>query len=534
MSTREILWPGLTQGFRLRATELVLLALLQSAIVLALAWAGKTIVSDSSVAPGHAAVGLVSLLGLAAILRLRERYASEQFAVRHVHVLRMRMFDYLSTRPALDESKAVNTVRFASDLTAIRQWAAFSMGRLFSGAMLTAAIVGGLWLLHPTMAKLLVGVLSVALLVVPPIGRRLQRAIRAQRAKRARLTHRIGEILDHLALMQRSGRTASERSRLERASLALSARQTDRGFWSGALRAAGELTARAGLIAIVVLVWMGDRADGGTLILALLLVSLLQGALRDLTRVFEYWQSAEVAAAKISPLVHPLKTDAEVSASEGAPILTLQAGTLPSGLQLPPMTVAPGTSIAISGDDEHTLRQVFLTLAGHLPTSELIRLGDVPVDQFSEGHRAEKIGLVLRDDPLIEGSLSKNLRYRAQKAKKSALRSACNATGVAGWIGSLAAGFDTRRSILETRLTPEQRTQLRWCRAILGTPDVVLIEGADRDLAPDSRRAIAKLIKSYAGIVIFTAQSNHLVAVADQVWHVEDQSVHISQAEVAA
>ncbi|MEM7002991.1 MAG: ABC transporter ATP-binding protein [Pseudomonadota bacterium] len=526
MSSGQLLWPGLRPGYRMRSLELIMLAVLQSALVLGLAFGVRLIMRNDLALPVWMLLTMVAgWLLTAAALRLRERYASEAFAVTYVHDLRLCMYDTLgNTAAAQVGSKAVNTVRFASDLTAIRQWAAFSMGRLVSGILLTLAIITGLWILSPVFAVLTLAALTVTALVAWIIGYRLQRTIRHQRRQRGRLTHRIGIVLDTLSFIQRSGRIPRERLQLQQTSEALNAAQIQRGFWSGALRACGDFGARTGLLAILLFTITNPPINGTLPLAALLLASLLQAPLRDLTRVFEYWQSAVVAADKIGSLLQTHATSSgdpqPVTHNEGGTGLRFYAGRTRDGLKLPATVLNPGTNVALvstAGQHSNNLLRLLTDSTG----SELIAFEGVVLDQLPGTERASYVGSALLNDPLMPGTLSKNLRYRARQAKPNQLLKASKTTGLLELVNTLPAGFATRHPELQQCLDPRARQLLNWTRAILGTPPVVVLEQPDRYFNDADHQRFDGFLQNYPGIVIFSPVTDRSLAAAHKVWRIE-------------
>lgn len=508
-----------------------MLAVLQSALVLGLAFGVRLIMRNDLALPVWMLLTIVAgWLLTAAALRLRERYASEAFAVTYVHNLRLSMYDTLgNTAAAQVGSKAVNTVRFASDLTAIRQWAAFSMGRLVSGGLLTLAIIAGLWMLNPVFAVLTCTALTVTALVAWIIGYRLQRTIRHQRRQRGRLTHRIGLVLDALSFIQRSGRIPRERLQLQQSSEALNRAQIQRGFWSGALRACGDFGARTGLLAILLFTVTNPPISATLPLAALLLASLLQAPLRDLTRVFEYWQSAVVAADKIASLLQPHATSPgdpqplthnKGDTNKGDTGLRFHAGRTRDGLQLPATVLNPSTNVALvstAGQHSNNLLHLLSDSSG----SGLITLDGVVLDQLPATERALYVGSALLSDPLMPGTLSKNLRYRARQAKPNDLLKASKTTGFLELVNTLPAGFATRHPELQQTLDPRGRQLLNWTRAILGVPPVVVLEQPDRYFNDADHQRFDGFLQHYPGIVIFSPVTDRSLASAQKVWRIK-------------
>ena len=529
-----LLWPMLSRSYRLRSLELVMLALLQSGTVISLALLCKHLL-QGQLTDQHTAFGIaMGLVLTAALIRYRERHASEQLAVRYVHQLRLRMFDRLTgPRPVNAGSTAVHTVRFASDLTALRQWVAFAMGRLVSGIALVAAVLIGLSLIAPAIAIVISAGLTVFAVCGHLLGRQLKSAITQQRKARGRVTHRIGQILQHLEPLRRTDRTVAERTKLAAASDSLSTAQAQRGFWSGALRGASELTSRSGLLCVIGFALFQPQLvqAPSDFVVAMLLTSLLAVPLRELIRVYELWTSATVAAAKLAPLLTPAATEAQLHLPNARTVtLTLHSGKLPSGQALQPLQISAGTKVAVtSGTTGCVTTELLHLLAGSDTRHNLVELDAIPVSHIAAEDLARTVGSAFRSDPILPGSISKNIRFRQRKASQRAITRACRQTGLIQDLQLLPEGLATRAADLGAIRNADFEARLLWTRAILKQPAIVILDQLDQAFSAAGLQLFTKFVNTYPGTVVFSTHNPDLIKLADLVWRIpadHDRPLH--------
>lgn len=537
---QHLLWPSLCPGYRAVSVELAALAVTQSIIIIALALSWKLLIIQAQ--PGSQTGTVWPLAGLAAavlitaLLRIRQRYASELLAVRYVHNLRVAMLTHLigeADDPA--GSHSVHTVRFASDLTAIRQWVVFSTGRMISAWLLCTAIVIAVWLLAPFLGQVTLGILLLGVMSYTLVGRRLERVISQQRRHRGRLTHRIGHLLQHRELISRSGRSAFEQRRIEDASNDLSASQLQRGFWSGVLWACSDVIARSVMVGVIVfaILFPQHLLEQSTLLLIVLLLSLLQAPTREIARTLELWTGAQIAADRIRPLLK-IQTSTNLIKTHLSPPQQLQLlyGVLPQGIRLPAAVIPVGTKIVLTGDNDSCLQTVLRALSGCAGHGELVRIDRVPVCHLDPEVRSKLIGTAFTDDALVAGSMSKNLRYRARTAKPKALRAALQSVGLDPQ--KFDDGLASRIQPGQVRASGDFATRLRWARAILQQPAVVLLEWTDKSLDAQGEEAFRRFLTTYPGSIIFVSNNTSHAELADQQWHVSSRALTIDPSRKAA
>ncbi|MDH3255515.1 MAG: ABC transporter ATP-binding protein, partial [Acidobacteriota bacterium] len=252
-------------------------------------------------------VGLgITLFALAsAAARYGERVLSEKLGQRHVHQVRLALWDHLERLPATrvtGQLRGATALRFLGDLTTLKTWVSRGLaGSTVAGLM----IVGGISALAVLSWKLAGATLVVVAVTVAVQSRWIRIAgqrIKALRQLRSRLATDIVERISSLAIIQAANQGKRERRRISKRSGAVVRASVEAASASGVLLGSGELSSVA-LMGTVLVIGAAEVASGtlnpGTLVAGLLLSRHLGRPVRRLSRTQEQWLRATVARRKI-------------------------------------------------------------------------------------------------------------------------------------------------------------------------------------------------------------------------------------------
>src|SRR5262245_10757941 len=249
--------------------------------------------------------GFLASAGAIAWLRMRERVDAERLGQDYARECRLLLYDHMSRMtPRSLQSKSSGTVmlRFIGDLNALRQWVSLGLARLVVGGVTAVGTLSALAFVSPVLALVVGLALTSGMLTLLATGHRLEKAVREARRRRSHLAANVNEKISTMAVVQAFGQTKKERKRIKRQNNRLHDAMIDRARAAGRLRGIAELTgamtSAAVLLIGAVAVSLHDLTPG-TVVAALSIVGLLLPALRDLSRVYEYWQGASVSNEKI-------------------------------------------------------------------------------------------------------------------------------------------------------------------------------------------------------------------------------------------
>jgi ABC-type multidrug transport system fused ATPase/permease subunit len=530
--------PGISQGSRRRyLLWLVLNGSAQAAMVIAMALMMRT-AFDQFIAPGSAAeVGttLHYLAGFSLIiianagLRWRERVDAERLGQDYIFELRQQLFGHLtrlSPRALQRRSQGGTMLRFVGDLTALRQWISLGIARLTVASITTITTLFALAVIKPVLAGLIAVLLLVAATAMLVLGRALENAARNARRQRTRLAANVSEKISAVAVVQAFNQRQRECRQLRKQSRNLFNAMLHRANRVGQLRAVTEALigfASAGIILLGAWQISTGQATAGTVIAAMLVVSMLAPALRDLGRVHEYWRSARVSREKILQF---LAARGRVWQQRGAPALKVSSGVIEfqnicvdDSIRNFSQRAEGGQRIALVGPNGAG-KSTLLALAARLfdPDEGRILIDGQDIAKCSLHSLRVNIGMAGPDLPLLRGSVERNLKYRLPQASKQQLDEVYRQCGIDEMILDLPQGLRTRITDGGRNLSAGQCARISLARALLGLPSILLLDEADANLDKDAASLIEQLLQDYAGTILMVSHRHPRLNQMDQVW----------------
>ncbi|MDX1698303.1 MAG: ABC transporter ATP-binding protein, partial [Thiohalobacterales bacterium] len=371
--------------------------------------------------------GFAALALATAGLRMLERVDAERLGQDYVHRLRILLYAHLSTFPQRrlkKHSQGSLMLRFIGDLTALRQWVSLGLSRLMVAGATVMVTLLSLALFSWPLA------LAVGAVVLPGIalslllGKPLLQATRDSRRRRSRLAGNLNEQVASMAVVQVSGQTRREQRRIERQSTRLKRAMILRAGVIGGLRAVTTATTTiatgAALIAGAVLVSHG-QATPGTVVAAMSIAGFLMPSLRDLGRVYEYWQGARVSMEKIRQFLDSPVPAASARRAGGlrnaAGHLIFRNITVPGSLAGFTAEAAPGSVVAVTGPNGAG-KSTVLSLVARLvdPQRGRVVLDGRDLKRMARDSLRRVVGMSSPDLPLLRGTIGRNLRYRWRTA----------------------------------------------------------------------------------------------------------------------
>jgi len=478
--------------------------------------------------PANSLWVFASLCALAIVggaCRWLERAGGERLGHRHVHDVRLGLFDALASRagPSVDSNFGIHVVRFSNDLTALRQWVALGFSRSVSAFLFLAGVMIALYILNPRLAALLGVSLLVTGMGLLLLGVGFEKSVRTTRKNRGSLANTVSEVLRNVHHLEHFGRTRRERRRLERASEDLGHSLERRALWLGGLRGFVDATHRLMLLVIIVYganAVLSGSLDTSALLAATGVVSLAASPLRDLSRVFEYWKSAQIAREKLAPAFrHSSLAGNVVRLPQGSGLLRLQKVAPRAGAVSLSATVQPGARVAVTGPNGSGKTALINAIAGLGECGDgHVTLDGVRTDRLREANRRRDIGIASQGIPLMKGSISKNVRYRKPGASDDEVAAACSAAGLDELIGRLPEGLKMRLGPDGGGLSAGEGARIKLARALLGTPRLLLLDEIEQGLDAAGREALLRCIGQYPGTIVFATHDADLADAADLTW----------------
>ena len=159
------------------------------------------------------------------------------------------------------------------------------------------------------------------------------------------------------------------------------------------------------------------------------------------------------------------------------------------------VTIKPGTVTALMGPSGSG-KTSFVNLICRLvaPSSGAIFHGDQPLDDFDAAHWRSHIAIAGQDVGLTGGTVAQNIAYGLPSASRQQIEDAAEAAGAAGFITTLAEGYDAQVGVGGRNLSGGQRQRIGLARALLRRPDLLILDEATSEVDAISEGNIMKLL----------------------------------------
>lgn len=476
---------------------------------------------------------LISLV--TAWLKYKERSGAEALGQDYVHELRNRMFSRLcktDLRQMDHHGRGDIILRFASDLTAIRQWISLGLARMLVAGVTLLAAITALCFINLTLALVVGAVLLVNISLSGIIGHRLQHSFREARRSRSYLANNLTEKITSLTTVKISGQRRREKKRIDQQSQRLVTAMVARAKAIGLHRAITEgslliATSMVLLIGIVLTKNDGDTSPG-TVVAAMSIVAILTQPLQYIGRLYEYWHGANIAYEKLERfLVKTGSPRRERPQEIGSGLIALKGLKDFHGNPQPNLIIKPGKKIVILGKNGAGKSSLLAEISGLMPPDNgLITLDGFNVVKLHERFLKSTIGMVSPELPLLKGSIRKNICYRWPSAPETEIQRVIECCGLSTLISQLSDGLDSRVIESGSNFSLGEQQRLGLARGLLGSPQILLLDEADSFLDGDARALFTDIIRDYSGTIIMATHNVDHILLADEIWVMKDGGIN--------
>jgi len=479
---------------------------------------------------------LAATIACSIALRVIERRDAARIGEDYVTQVRLRLFDALGATPVIGVKRrglGPTMLRFATDLTAVRQWVSNGLARLVVAPLGVAGGLAAIALIDPLAGAAVAAIAAVGMAVAVALGGPLERRVRELRRRRARLAARIGDRLRALAVVQISGQQRRERRALARNSRALAEAAVDRAGMAGLVRALPEAALGLSTVAILTLGSLrlaAGSAEPGAIIAALSVLGAIAPQARTLGRVFEYAKTYRVATGRLRDILAgaPRLRDAAARGRDApapaAPLpLVIENLSVAGALARIEAVAEAGALVAVVGPSGAGKSMLLAAIAGLAPiASGRALLGGRPLSAYDRETRARLVGMVSPDLPLLKGTLRQNLVYRLGRASDEEIEAAIARCGLAPMIAALPGGLAARIAENGANLPFGLRQRLCLARALIGEPALLLLDEAEAGLDAEGRAVLDRVLAERRTTVLMVTREPARVRAADAVWRLSD------------
>ena len=185
----------------------------------------------------------------------------------------------------------------------------------------------------------------------------------------------------------------------------------------------------------------------------------------------------------------------------------------------------PGSVTALVGSSGSGKTTIAGLAASFLtPDKGVVEVDGIDLSRVTLGSYRSRLGVVLQDDFLYEGTIRENILFGQPKASEADLLSAVKAAHVKEFADRLQEGLDTLIGERGVKLSGGQRQRVAIARALLADPRILILDEATSNLDTESeifiQESLNELIRGRTTLVI--AHRLSTIRKADQILVIED------------
>lgn len=484
------------------------------------------------------------IAGAGALLEIFRARTAERIGLEYVALVRAALFErILGASPELLAQRGQGglLLPFVGDLAAVKKWVSDGLVRVISATVSSVLLLGVLASKSPILCLAASAVFFCAATAVLALSEPLNNAVRETRMRRGAVASFVSRSIRGAGTIRAFHRLGRETKRLSRRNAELMTAGLRLAGVSGAMTAAVNASALM-LVAVTLLVGATEVHAGemsiGVVAAALSISGLLAGAIRDLGVAFELWRRANVslgkikAALAIQPAVGP--TRAKRLPRQSHDTLMVLRGIAVEGL------IEDFSAELMRGDIVNVIgtsgagKSTLLSIAARLrdPDRGRLRIAGRDVRDIDEKVLRGMIGFAGVATPLLPGSIGMNLRYRAPKVSENEFQRVISCCNIEPIIARLPQGFGTRLGEGAPELSNGERQRVEIARAMMGQPEVLILDGADTCLDEESALRIGLALGKYDGAVLMAATTPALRQLATAIWCIDNGTVRVNAGPV--
>lgn len=473
-------------------------------------------------------------------LEIYRAWAGERLGVSYVSELREVLYERIinAAPETLKEQRTGGLLLpFIGDLTAIKRWVSDGFVRLISasamGVVLLTALATASLVLAAASGLILVCFGAVLFWMSGP----LSLAIREARSKRGAVANFVTSSLGAASTIQLFDKLPRELKRLRRRNDALMHASLRLARLTGMMSAISHLTSVAlmGATLAIGIVEVGAGVmTAGSVAAAMSIAGLLANVIRDLGVSFDLGRRADAAFARVSVTMKlPSLVRASGSRRQLAgdqPGLVLENASIAGILEDVSAAALPNTITQVVGASGSGKSALIAAIAGMRPVDGgRILLGGRNISRTPTSWLRRRIGFAGPSVPLLRGTLGMNLRYRRPNAADAEIEQVIDCCNLQPVVDRLPQGLATRLSDGAPELSKGEIARVLIARAMLGSPDMLLLDEMDIHLDELSATRIAASLRDFAGVIVLTATCPAFQQAAQEIWRIEEGGLRLGE-----
>ncbi len=385
--------------------------------------------------------------------------------------------------------------RVTNDIDNLQSSLAMTLSQLLTSALTVVTVLAMMVSISLTLAVITVLTVPLSLLATAAIARRSQRLFAAQWASTGLLNAHIEETYSGFTVVQTFGHRAAAREQFRRLNDELYHAGVGAQFNSGLVAPATTFVGNLGYVAVAVV--GGLQVATGQITLGniqafIQYVRQFNSPLSQVAGMYNTLQSGVASAERVFELL-----DEAEEAADPRPVSRRNGqGARPGGrvefehvsfsyrqgipvIEDLSLVAEPGSTVAIvgpTGAGKTTL--VNLLMRFYDADSGRILLDGVDITTMSRQSLRSRIGMVLQDTWLFDGTIAENIAYGRPEASRDDVVQAARAAYVDGFVQTLPAGYQTRVSGDGGNISSGEKQLITIARAFLARPQLLILDEA--------------------------------------------------------
>ncbi len=381
--------------------------------------------------------------------------------------------------------------RVTNDIDNVAQSLQQTLSQLLNSLLTVVAMIVMMFVLSPTLALVALITIPISVVLTAIIGKRAQRQFKRQWKHTGEVNAIVEETFTGHELIKVFGRQAESRRAFDRANDDLYQAGFGAQFISGIIMPTMMFVGNLNYVVIAVL--GGLRVASGTMSLGEVqafiqysrqftqpltqvasMANLMQSGVASAERVFEVLDAPEQQLESTSPVV--LDDPHGAVAFEDVSFSYDPDRQLIHDLNL---SVEPGQTVAIvgpTGAGKTTL--VNLLMRFYELDGGRITLDGADITDLTRNGLRSRIGMVLQDTWLFQGTIRENIAYGRPEASEEELVQAAEATYVDRFVRSLPEGYDTVLDAEGGNISAGEKQLITIARAFLSDPALLILDEA--------------------------------------------------------
>ncbi|QDO89902.1 ABC transporter ATP-binding protein [Ornithinimicrobium ciconiae] len=381
--------------------------------------------------------------------------------------------------------------RVTNDIDNVSQSLQQTLSQLLNSLLTVVAMVVMMFVISPTLALVALITIPVSVVITGVIGSRAQKQFKRQWKHTGEVNAIVEETFTGHELIKVFGRQAESRRTFDKANNDLYEAGFGAQFISGIIMPTMMFVGNLNYVVIAVL--GGLRVASGTMSLGEVqafiqysrqftqpltqvasMANLMQSGVASAERVFEVLDADEQDPESASPAT--LDDPHGRVTFEGVAFSYDPERPLIHDLDL---TVEPGQTVAIvgpTGAGKTTLVNLLMRFY-ELDGGRITLDGEDITDLTRKGLRS-RIGMVLQDTWLFEGTIRENIAYGRPEATEAEIIEAAEATYVDRFVRTLPEGYDTVLNSEGSNVSAGEKQLITIARAFLSDPALLILDEA--------------------------------------------------------